>query len=282
MYIEFSQRFADKFVENDTEEMWTSLDRAMYAAVDGVHVVSCETRSCAEQMAEKARAQSKGKLCSFLLAIKENIIDLHAVRSLMSFYIIISSDSTTNLQQSILTADCIAVGIDFSCLGTFWQKTRLLAEDSYDCVFYHWICTHEQRKQRELANVMIQLESTNGGGAGLYDEYNRLTQEKRAILCFADSDKKCPSDPMGSTAKKFSVNDIMMLSEYHVLNACELENLFFSSVLSSNLNIGKNTSSIDNIISSKEEIFPEIRMFFDVKNKLFSELVFVNLNIDLF
>ena len=62
MYIEISDAFVGALKTAPSEDMWTSLDYAMYAAKEGRHVVSCESRVCAKELVLLAKKNKKRNL----------------------------------------------------------------------------------------------------------------------------------------------------------------------------------------------------------------------------
>ncbi|CAO3410827.1 hypothetical protein [Azospirillum largimobile] len=86
----------------------------------------------------------------------------------------------------------------------------------------------------ELGYSTIPSLATEGGGGGMIGSvYRRVTATGRAVYCIVDSDKKCPSDPVGPTAQGLKnvirslthrPNDYSRLSEWDILDVHEAEN----------------------------------------------------------
>lgn len=265
MYIEISNSFADALKATPSQDMWTLLDYAMYAAKEGRHIISCESRKCADVLVQLARYNSKKKLESFFRELKDGLSELRNIKSMLSHYVFLTSKETTDEDQSQSVKKSIEIGVNIGSFSDLWLKSRLLVENSEDGFFYQLIADYEKKKNPTLDKVLLNFDIAHGGGVDIHNEFVRFSNEKRPLLCFVDSDKKYPSDSLGGTASHFGNNEKKFIYLFHILDTCELENLFFSKEFSANLNCGKNTSPIDQAIANYESGYPSIRLYFDVK-----------------
>jgi len=127
----------------------------------------------------------------------------------------------------------IRIPLDFLNDTEIIQKTILLTENLIDADFYQMVGRVYATRER-LLGVRINLELRGGGGNTTANEYQNLQNASRRIcLCIVDSDKKCPNDAVGETARRvLGVNDSSKLLCNVVVTTCrEAENMLSSRQL---------------------------------------------------
>ena len=107
------------------------------------------------------------------------------------------------------------------------EKSFLATENLRDSVMYKYIGYYYKRSC-SLANMDISFEKWNGGGSDFGNSLKTVRiLNSSFVLVVVDSDKHCPKDKVGRTAKgiKF-VGHGRFNADYHILeNVMEVENL---------------------------------------------------------
>ena len=156
------------------------------------------------------------------------------------------------------------------------EGTALVLENQNDDVIYKFIfksIVHKIMKK----NYTAYWEIHHGGGNTTGDVYSRIQEKNntKMVLCIVDSDKKFPDNGYGETANKVKkANDKEnIFSDYHVIDAHEVENLIplslyyeFMETISSDDSIDDNISLLDiyNKMYDTEKDF--LQRYFDYKN----------------
>jgi hypothetical protein len=118
------------------------------------------------------------------------------------------------------------INIEQFKIASFNNLNKLLLENPNDTHLYREILNYF-KVQNGASNVECEFDVMNGGGNTIYEEFSRITLEKRSFtLCLIDSDKNSPSCEYGSTAKQFIDNPISTSwGLISILKVHEIENL---------------------------------------------------------
>lgn len=275
MFIEFSEDFSKSLSSFDPVEVEEIFQRARLASKDGYHIISCQNKKTAYTIIEFIHEKSK-ILESFFHEVLDYISEINTLKKQFSLYISIISNSQTNL--NVKPEDEVKIGMDIAKSASFWKQLQLLVEYSRDAVFYDWITKYVKEKNKNLKKIKTSFNVMNGGGGTTHREMLRLNTEKQMVLCFLDSDKKFPEqEEYGATAKDFSETDRSGISDFYVMKAHELENLFFSRNIVLDLHKKgegkpkekeqrkKTFDEIEKKISFVESNVKNFRLYFDVK-----------------
>lgn len=267
MYIEFSNDFANNIQKINIKLILDILTRAKIAANEGYHIVSCESQQVAEKIKNYIIQQTRNNLvASFCSEMQEDIPEINGLRNKVSLYASITSRKNTSLAFS--SRKIVEIGLDVARLMDFWKGLYFLVENSHDAIMYKLIALFEKEKDSSLKKIEIYFNIVNGGGGNTHKEMERINNGKCFILCFLDSDKKDPSQrKYGSTASKFKKKDITALSSFCVINAHELENLFFTYEFTQGMCLkNKDLKDVNDKVCIAETISSDFRLYFDVKN----------------
>lgn len=107
------------------------------------------------------------------------------------------------------------------------MKSHLATENQRDGMLYQYI-SEEYKRKRRLSNMNCSFKSWKGGGSDFGKALNLDDVLKsNFVFAIADSDKHCPTDKVGNTAKgiKFLGHN-RFNADYYILNeVMEAENL---------------------------------------------------------
>ena len=275
MYIEFSSNFANSISRLNPNDVMDLFQRAYFASKDGCHIISCETRQTANDIIKYIHGKNNS-LESFFRELNEQMVEIQGLKKHFSIYMTIVAKNTTNLKISPINK--VEIGLDVAKSPDFWKEIYFLVEYSRDAILYEWIAKYIKEQNRNLKKIELKFHIMNGGGGTTHREMTRLNNGNRMILCFLDSDKNDPNQgEYGATAKKFSDDDCTAISDYYIMKAHELENLFFTRSCTSDLyKKGDGTQKkknekkkvfeeINKKISTIESTYNDFRLYFDVK-----------------
>ena len=276
MYIEFSSNFANSISRLNPNDVMDLFQRAYFASKDGCHIISCESRQTASDIIQYIHRKNNSLLESFFHELSEQIVEIQGLKSHFLIYMTIVAKNTTNLKISPINK--VEIGLDVAKSPDFWKEIYFLVEYSRDAILYEWIAKYIKEQNRNLKKIELKFHIMNGGGGTTHREMTRLNNGNRMILCFLDSDKNDPNqNEYGATAKNFSDNDRTAVSDYYIMKAHELENLFFTHSCTLNLyekgdgvqkkkiQRKKIFEEVDRKISTIESRCNDFRLYFDVK-----------------
>ena len=151
--------------------------------------------------------------------------------------------------------------------STFIQPTVLLTENLRDAraalLLGHAFAIHDG-----LGTIRLVAQERAGGGATTAETYAAIQAAGIGLcLCVVDSDRKCPSAALGSTARSVKrVDDASKpLCEVHTLEAREMENLLPTKLVAGIATGNRQREAGLIAIEQIEAIEPEIRLYLDLK-----------------
>ena len=160
-----------------------------------------------------------------------------------NFIIVITSDDYYNNQL----IPCIE-GEVYIPLSEFENKESvIIAENSYDIKFFALLAS-AYMKSKGVKGISLSYRTVLGGGSTTYQVINdhQLDRDGPAI-CILDSDKKFPTDELGSTAKKVFDEVICdKLTKVIITSSREIENVIPFCIL--NRVFSNNKGQLDKII----------------------------------
>ncbi len=155
----------------------------------------------------------------------------------------------------------------FSDFMTFGE-TVLLTENLTDARFYIKL-TEAFLARESLGRLPLQYEIRGGGGNTTAQNYTEIQNTRqRLCLCIVDSDKKTPTDNIGSTAQNVlnSNDNNCLLTECYVIRPRDVENLIPISVLRELEDV--NYNSMIDFLTLLESKSAEAKLYVDIKNGL--------------
>lgn len=150
------------------------------------------------------------------------------------------------------------------------QRTLLLVENLTDAVFYQWVAGSAPTA-KQFGDFFLAMEPYPGGGNTTAEAYDNIKQNtERLCLCIVDSDVRCPGTQEGETALKVKRSDNRAQNcrvEYHVLEACSVENLIPFEMFDSAWNDDRNYADRLNRYRQLhvDDVWPFIRLKKEIK-----------------
>ncbi|MCP4373882.1 MAG: hypothetical protein GY797_38135 [Deltaproteobacteria bacterium] len=152
---------------------------------------------------------------------------------------------------------------------SYFSRSILLAENLNDAQIYIHIA-NTYLVMNKMGVIKLHYALQGGGGSTTVNEYREIQERKeRLCLCLLDNDKKTPHCGLGDTAKKVKDSDDprCLFTEYYIIGARDIENLFPTSILS-NIDRGMRNSTISFLETIEASNDVESRFYFDMKKGL--------------
>ena len=147
------------------------------------------------------------------------------------------------------------------------QETVLVGEDiEYDCWFYRFILKWYLNKLS--VHVYCMFKDRHGGGGRMAEVLQQCYCDKESSLCFVDTDKKYPTQPIAShsTCKKCLHIQQGPRNKVEELNVQEIENLLPLNYLDMLNYEGDNKTRKDQFDALRDKSDSEqVLQFFDLK-----------------
>ena len=119
----------------------------------------------------------------------------------LALRVVVSSSATTPSVSGPEDHRVITLPLSFFSDSRSVQPSRILAENLVDADLYISLGEYFG-KESGLRGISVVLEPLHGGGSTTASVYaNEQRSAKAFCICIVDSDRKCPSDALGSTAR---------------------------------------------------------------------------------
>ncbi|MCU8012300.1 hypothetical protein [Shewanella sp. SM74] len=184
----------------------------------------------------------------------------------------VNVDFTNNISKCEYINKIYVITLDYTIFSNpeNTNGTSLLTENSLDYKVYNIIAEYYS-KILSKRGLNIFFKEHLGAGSHSKSEFDRLSQEKKILLCLIDNDKPHPNKGEGSTSVKFTQFDksYNINSLATVLSAREIENIIPTKTLESTvLTFSKDCIEKIDQITKFNKKNNQFRRFFDHKNGL--------------
>lgn len=211
------------------------LRNILNAYINGYHIICFENRLSQTRELSKIFYDEQSLLTA-INDIKNSHNDFRNLQKVIGTYVRII-DYNTDFSIAMENEKTIYyIPIDY--FNDVLDKTLIITENESDFDFYIALLLQAQKENayRIPQYVKFRCDSLPSGGSQMGSLYRtRVRKEKRITLCVTDSDKKCKYDTYGGTAQKTKDEhdsfDITRISDLHILNVREKENLIPPSYL---------------------------------------------------
>lgn len=189
----------------------------------------------------------------------------------VNFYIEIDYSNAVSAHKSMVGITTIlTLPLSYFSDSARCQKTKLLGENSNDCLLFNIIAKTYQIKN-DISNLSCSLEMVNGGGNTTKAVFDNIVANGDFCLCLLDSDQKYPSSAYGSTYSIFERDPQPNNGKYMNIEAHEAECLLPLGIIEEIIANGRTLGGVvDNIDDLKEICRQDInaKLYFDHKNGL--------------
>ena len=151
----------------------------------------------------------------------------------LALRVVVSSSATTPSVSGPEDHRVITLPLSFFSDSQSVQPSRILAENLVDADLYISLGEYFG-KESGLRGISVVLEPLHGGGSTTASVYAREQRTAKAFcICIVDSDRKCPSNALGSTARAVldSEDAGKPYTAVHIPNLRTAENLIPYGVL---------------------------------------------------
>lgn len=265
MIIELTKEFIDELTaetdESKQRKAITIINSAFYHMYHHHHIVCCSSESV-DILLRFLDGMSGFEVKASLTWIKNNILDVFALREKASFVIILSFGKTQIIEETKTERTIKKYYISIFDTEEIKEST-LMCENKSDYDFYRSIFRWDTSPGCD--SFLENRPFGGGGGEAIKPTY----EEKRAVLVIVDSDKDFSEGKIGSTAKgvrdklKEINKSIVFPIEAYSPDVREKENLFLYDEYSS-LESDSKTKNVLNLLSKESN--EEILRFFDIKD----------------
>lgn len=119
----------------------------------------------------------------------------------LALRVVVSSSATTPSVSGLQDHQVITLPLSFFSDSRSVQPSRVLVENLVDADLYISLGEYFG-KESGLQGISVVLEPLHGGGSTTASVYaNEQRVAKAFCICIVDSDRDCPSDALGSTAR---------------------------------------------------------------------------------
>ena len=151
----------------------------------------------------------------------------------LALRVVVSSSDTTPSVSGPEDHRVITLPLSFFSDSRSVQPSRILAENLVDANLYILLGKYFGKESR-LRGISVVLEPLHGGGSTTASVYESEQLAAKAFcICIVDSDRKCPSNALGSTARAVldSEDAGKPYTAVHIPNLRTAENLIPDGVL---------------------------------------------------
>lgn len=198
MIIRFDDIQGVSFSEEDHMKLMRAFKNALVSFGEAKHVIWIHYKTI-------RYLESSGELGSYEMRVLEELKEVE--NEYKNFHACIGLcvnvdylDKYKNEYDPQLGAICVGYGrlVD----SRRWDYASLLVENFTDLQFFKRAAKTHLASERLLDSFSTDFRFENGGGGGVYDQFERLKESLCFFVCVVDSDKFHPNAPYGETAKK--------------------------------------------------------------------------------
>jgi len=162
--------------------------------------------------------------CLSVLIDFENNYAFKNYDNIKYFVEIVASENTMQYETEN-DAQKLVLSIDYFQKSDLVSKTIILCEDEQDSLFFEQIARFFCLNHN--ININLSYSEENGGGVNTHKSFQKhIDKSEKFCLCFADTDKKYPTDSIKETLHKLrSCNNPKHFCKLIELEVHEIENL---------------------------------------------------------
>lgn len=212
-------------VEKGEEDAISTLEKIGLAYKYGKHIVFLKVKLC-DRISKCSYVSDYVK--NLFQKIKKDNLAKGSIRQSVTFFAQVTFKESTQRRDN-----CIIINPKDNYSFEFYEETHFLVENLLDVEFYEYCLDYYKRNNKiEMGYSYYPLL---GGGSTITKVYQlEIDLKQHFCLAIVDSDKKCPKDSKGDTAKsllKADEENPFNCKCYMMEKVMEIENLLPKSVV---------------------------------------------------